>query len=115
MFSIYIKYLLDNLSSNAKCFAHDASIFSVIHDAYTPVKEFHDDSKINEWALRQKMSFNPDLNKQAQEVILTLFRMRGPKRSPSPPTSFSPVTSTNVGIIPQNFLTFSYNPFATLV
>ena len=33
----------------------------------------------------------------------------------SPPTSFSPVTSTNVGISPQNFLTFSFNPFATLV
>ena len=26
------------------------------------------------------------------------------------PTSFSPVTSTNVGISPQNFLTFSFNP-----
>ena len=26
------------------------------------------------------------------------------------PTSFSPVTSTNVGISPQNFLTFSANP-----
>ena len=25
------------------------------------------------------------------------------------------VTSTNVGIDPQNFLTFSFNPFATLV
>ena len=32
-----------------------------------------------------------------------------------PPTSFSPVTSTNVGIRPQNFLTFNFNPFATLV
>ena len=31
------------------------------------------------------------------------------------PTSFSPVTSTNVGFGPQNFLTFSFNPFATLV
>ena len=29
--------------------------------------------------------------------------------------SFSPVTSTNVGISPQNFLTFIFNPFATLV
>ena len=28
-----------------------------------------------------------------------------------PPTSFSPVTSANVGISPQNFLTFSFNPF----
>ena len=32
-----------------------------------------------------------------------------------PPTSFSPVTSTNIGISPQNFLTFSFNTFATLV
>ena len=32
-----------------------------------------------------------------------------------PRTSFSPVTSTNVGISAQNFLTFSFNPFATLV
>ena len=32
-----------------------------------------------------------------------------------PPTSFSPVTSTNVGINPQDFLTFSFNPFDRLV
>ena len=32
-----------------------------------------------------------------------------------PPTSFFPVTSTNVGIGPYNFLTFSFNAFATLV
>ena len=28
---------------------------------------------------------------------------------------FFPVTSTNVGISSQNFVTFSFNPFATLV
>ena len=39
--------------------------------------------------------------------------MRG--RQKGPPTSFSSVTSTNVGFGPQNFLTFSFNPFATLV
>ena len=32
-----------------------------------------------------------------------------------PPTSLSPVTSTNVGISPQNFLTVSINPFDRLV
>ena len=32
-----------------------------------------------------------------------------------PPTSFSPATSTNIGFGPQNFLTFSCNPFATPV
>ena len=33
----------------------------------------------------------------------------------APPTSFSPLTSTNVGISPQNFLTFSFNTFSSLV
>ena len=33
---------------------------------------------------------------------------------PLPPTSFSPVTSTNVGISLQKFLTFNFNPFSTL-
>ena len=32
-----------------------------------------------------------------------------------PPTSFYPGTSTNVGFSPQNFLTFSFHRFATLV
>ena len=31
------------------------------------------------------------------------------------PTSLSPVTSSNVEIRPKNFLTFSFNPFVTLV
>ena len=44
---------------------------------------------------------------------LTLLRMGGGKKAP--PTSFSSVTSGNVGISPKNFLTFSFNPFATLV
>ena len=48
------------------------------------------------------MSFNPIQNGQNGQ--------KGP-----PPTSFSPVTSTNVGISPQNFLAFSFNHFATLV
>ena len=32
-----------------------------------------------------------------------------------PSASFFPVTSTNVGVSHQNFLTFSFNPFATVV
>ena len=39
----------------------------------------------------------------------------GGGRAKSPPTTFSPVTSINVGFSPQNFLTFSFDPFATLV
>ena len=50
---------------------------------------------------------------------LTLFRLGGgggggEAKRPTP-TSFSPVTSTDVGISPKNFLTFSFNPFDRLV
>ena len=45
---------------------------------------------------------------------LTLFRM-GKNPFPPPPTGFFPVTSTNVELSSQNFLTFSFNPFDTLV
>ena len=37
----------------------------------------------------------------------------GTKRRPT--TSFSPVTSTNFEISSQNFLTFSSNPFTSLM
>ena len=40
---------------------------------------------------------------------------RGVEGQKRPPTSFCPVTSTNVGFIPQNFLAFNFNHFATLV
>ena len=54
-------------------------------------------------------------------LLLTLFRMGwmrgggGQKGKPSPPTSFFSVTSAKVGIRPQNFLAFSFNPYATMV
>ena len=54
------------------------------------------------------------------EDILILFRMGvggggGCGKKPSPPTRFSSVTSTKIGISPQNFLTFRFKPFATLM
>ena len=39
----------------------------------------------------------------------------GSGQKATPLSSFPPVTSTKVRISPQNFLTFSFNPFATLV
>ena len=46
-------------------------------------------------------------------IIVNPIQDGGAKEAP--PASFSPVISTNVGFGPQNFLTFSFNPFATLV
>ena len=45
-------------------------------------------------------------------LILKLLRM-GEQKGHS--TRFSPITYTNVRVSPQNFLTFSYNPFTTPV
>ena len=46
-------------------------------------------------------------------IVLTLFRMEEWGRG-GPPTSFSPVTSTNSEFGSKNSLTFSFNPLATL-
>ena len=83
---IYINDLSDNLTSNAKLFTDDASLFSVVHDTNTYAKELNDDfKKVNDWALRWKKNFNPDLSKQAQEVIFS----RKLKRATHPPLVFN--------------------------
>ena len=62
---VYVNDLSDNLISNAKLFADDKTLFSVIHDANTFAKKFNDDlKKVNGWAFQWKISFNPDLSKQ---------------------------------------------------
>ena len=72
LFLIYINDLFDNLSSNPKRFADDTLLFSVVHDVYQSGIKVNDDlEKINSWAFQWKMSFNPDINKQAQEVIFS--------------------------------------------
>ena len=72
LFLIYINDLADGLSSNTKLFADDTSLFSVIHDSVITTLELNSDlSRIKQWACQWKMSFNPDPNKQAQEVIFS--------------------------------------------
>ena len=80
------KWFSDNLTSNAKLFADDASLFSVVHDVNTSAKELNDNlKKVNNWAFQWKMSFNSDPSKQAQEVILS----RQLKRSTHRPLVFN--------------------------
>ena len=71
-FLIYINDLSIDIISTVKLFADDTSLFSIIHDAKTTAYELNKDlQKIAEWTHQWKMSFNPDLNKQAQEVIFS--------------------------------------------
>ena len=81
LFSIYINDLANDLLSNAKLFANDTALFSVVHNANTIAKELNNDLvKINRWAYQWKMSFNSDPSKQAQEAI---FSRKTKKRIPS--------------------------------
>ena len=69
LFLIYINDLTDGLSSNTKLFADDTSLFSVIHDSVIATSELNSDlARIEQFDFQWKMSFNPDPNKQVQEV-----------------------------------------------
>ena len=70
LYLIYINDLSEALSMNAKLFADDTSLFSVIHDSQTSANVLNKDLEmIYKWAFQWKMNFNPDPTKQAQEVI----------------------------------------------
>ena len=72
LFLIYINDLSDDLSTTAKLFADDTSLFSIVQNVSTSASHLNNDfSKISNWAFQWKMSFNPDLSKQAQEVIFS--------------------------------------------
>ena len=45
LFLIYINNLSDKLTNNAKLFAGDKSLFSVVHDVNTSAKDLNDDLK----------------------------------------------------------------------
>ena len=108
LFLIYINDLSDNLTNNAKLFADDKSLFSVVHDVNISAKEINDDlQKVNDWAFQWKMSFNPDPSKHTLEVIFS----RKSKRSTHLPLVFNNKVSQTfsqkeLGVILDFKLTF---------
>ena len=78
LFLIYINDLTEGFSSNAKLFADDTSLFSVIHDIQTSANNLKKDlERISKWATQWKMNFNPDATKQAQEIIFSRKLKKG--------------------------------------
>ena len=51
-------------------FADDTSLFSKVYDIHKSISKLKDDlEKISYWAYQLKMQFNPDPNKQTNEII----------------------------------------------
>ena len=69
LFLISINDLREGISSNAKLFADDTSLFSAVHDIQTSANNLNKDlERISKWFIQWKMNFNPDSTKQPQEV-----------------------------------------------
>ena len=62
-----------------------------------------------------KKTFTGAINKMRLNPKIDLNPIQDGGGQKGPPTSFPPVTCTIVGISPQNFLNFSFNPFDRLV
>ena len=87
LFLIYINDLPDGINSLCKIFADDTSLFSMVCDIHKSASNRNDDlEKINYWAYQWKMQFNPDPNKQANEV--TFSRKTNSNNLSHPPIKF---------------------------
>ena len=72
LFLVYINDLENNILSNVKFFADDTMLYSVVHNPEKSASDLnHDLEMINQWAHQWKMAFNPDPNKQANEILFS--------------------------------------------
>ena len=83
---ICINDLSEGLTTNAKLFADDVSLFSVVDNINLSATNLNSDlSKTNAWVNQWKITFNPDPNKQAQEIIFS----RKIRKTSHPPLTFN--------------------------
>ena len=72
LFLIYINDLPNGLKANAKLFADDTSLFTIVKDKQESADILSNDLlTISKWAFNWKMLFNPDPKKPSQEVIFS--------------------------------------------
>ena len=75
LFLVYINDVTNGLRSSSKLFADDITIFTTIYDAYKATADMnHDLILVNLWAQKWRMSFNPDITKQAVEETFSRKR-----------------------------------------
>ena len=77
LFLVYINDLTDNISSQMRLFADDSSLFTRIEGVdQTHEKLVKDLKTVTTWAHQWKMVFNPDMSKQAIELIFSVKRKK---------------------------------------
>ena len=77
LFLVYINDLTDNISSHMRLFADDSSLFTRVEGIHeTHDKLVADLRTVTNWAYQWKMVFNPDITKQAIEVIFSVKKKK---------------------------------------
>ena len=109
LFLIYINDLPDGIHSKIKLFADDSSLFARVTDINVVHEQLVNDLEtITNWAQQWNMKFNPDITKQAIEVIFS-HKHNKPHH---PPLSFNNIpvareqTTTHLGMILDHRLSF---------
>ena len=88
LFLIYINDLPDGINSLCKIFADNTYLFPKFSDIHKSASNLNDDlEKISYWGYQWKMQFNPDRNKQANEVIFS--RKTSSNNLSHPPIKFN--------------------------
>ena len=88
LFLIFINDITEVVSSDIRIFADDTFIFREATPDSTTLLN-NDLAKITQWAWQWKMLFNPDISKQAVEVIFS---------NKSNPTTFDPLTFQEIPV-----------------
>ena len=77
LFLVYINDLTDNITSQMRLFADDSSLFTCVEGVeQTQEKLVKDLQTVTIWAHQWKMVFNPDITKQAIEVIFSVKKKK---------------------------------------
>ena len=77
LFLIYINDLTDNIKSQMRLFADDSSIFTPVKDVLNTHEQLVNDLEtVSTWGHQWKMVFNPDITKQAIEVIFSVKKKK---------------------------------------
>ena len=101
LFLIYINDLSDGLQCNPKLSADDTSLFASVHNINKATNDLNNDlTKFTKWGFQWKISFNPNISKQAHEVIFSRKSFM---------TSHSPLIFNNIPVFFFFFLSgFSF-------